>query len=91
MVTLTREFKVLKPEPDEYKGCPKYDSYYKPTKPYHKTNYHYKVKDLGVVWTTHEACINIGSYLFISKFLVSWYIHLWRCKLNIWIYRKYKS
>lgn len=89
MVTMTRDLAVLENAPDEIKNCPKYDKYKRPE--YRKTNYHTKIGNVGFVWTTHEACINIGSYLFISKFLVSWYIHLWRCKLNIWIYRKYKS
>ena len=88
MVTLTRNFKVLEPAPDEIKGCPKYDKYeaYKQST-HRKTAYHHKIKDLGFVWTTHEVCINLGSYLFISTYLVSWYLYLWRYKLNIWFYR----
>ena len=89
MVTLTRDFKVLEPAPDEIRGCPKYDRYKRPIN--RKTNNHYKVKDLGFVWSTHEVCINLGSYLFISTYLVSWYLYLWRYKLTIWFYRNKPS
>lgn len=86
MVTVTRDFKILEPAPDEIKGLPKYDRCnYRPAN--RKTHYHYKIKDLGFVWTTHEVCINLGSYLFISTYLVSWYLYLWRYKLNVWFYR----
>jgi hypothetical protein len=42
---------------------------------------------IGLSVILNEPCINLGGYFFISKFLISLYIYIWRTKLNIWYYR----